>query len=149
MLAAQPHAGAIRPRRHHLSPEKISGSPFFVLPTTTTLAFWLLASSIVASMPFHSSSLSLMPSADDVLEVLDAVRLDPLALGFLLLALQHELHPLRFLLRLLFRLDSVLQRVGELQVAQQDVLDDDAARLHLAPAGPRRICCAMASRASE
>ena len=71
--------------------------------------------------------------ADDVLEVLDAGGFDALALGFLLLALQHELHPLRFLLRLLLGLDGVLQRFGQLQVAQQDVLDDDAARRDLAP----------------
>jgi hypothetical protein len=43
-----------------------------VLPTTTTFAFWLRASSMVASMPFHSSSFSLMPSVT-TLEVLDAL----------------------------------------------------------------------------
>ena len=114
-----------------MSPEKISGSPVFVLPTTTTLALCCGASSIVASMPFHSSSFSLMPFAHDVLKVLDALRFDALALGLLLLPLQHELHPLRFLLRLLLGLDGLLERVGQLQVAQQHVLDHDAARLHL------------------
>ena len=41
---------------------KTSGRPFFELPITTIFAFGLLASSCVASMPFHCSSLSLMPS---------------------------------------------------------------------------------------
>jgi hypothetical protein len=35
---------------------KINGSPFFGLPMTITFAFWLFATSIVASIPFHSSS---------------------------------------------------------------------------------------------
>ena len=55
---------------------------------------------------------------------------------FLLLALEHELHALRFLLRLLLGFDGVLERVRQLQVPQQDVFDDDAARLHLSPARP-------------
>src|ERR1700676_5726825 len=40
-----------------------SGSPFFELPMITTLAFALVASFSVASMPFHSSSCGLMPAA--------------------------------------------------------------------------------------
>ena len=42
---------------------KISGMPFLELPITTTLVFWLLAISIVASMPFHSSSCWFNPCA--------------------------------------------------------------------------------------
>jgi len=51
-------------------------------------------------------------------------------------SLQHEHHPLHFLLGLLLRLDGELQRVGQLQVAQQHVLHDDAARRDLAPRPP-------------
>ena len=45
----------------YLSAE-ISGSPVLELPTTTTLELELRASSTVASMPFHASSFSLIPS---------------------------------------------------------------------------------------
>src|SRR6266542_427671 len=68
---------------------------------------------------------------DDVLEVLDAGGFHALALSFLFFALEHELHSLRFLLRLLLRFDRVLQGVGKLEVAQEDVFHDDAARRHL------------------
>src|SRR5919197_1147973 len=39
----------------------ISGSPFLLLPTTTTFVFGLRAKDSVASIPFHSSSAGLIP----------------------------------------------------------------------------------------
>src|SRR5262245_22944384 len=65
---------------------------------------------------------------DDVLEILNTRGLDPFAFGFLLLALKHKLHALRFLLRLLLRFDRMFQGIRELQVAQQHILNDDTAR---------------------
>jgi hypothetical protein len=41
--------------------------------------------------------------------------------------------PLRFLLGLLLGLDRVLQRLGQLQIAEQDVLHDHASRCDLSP----------------
>src|ERR1700674_707494 len=57
-LAASPPA----PKTTRYCP-KISGSPFFPPPITTTLAFGLFAKSSVASMPFHSRSDGVMPWA--------------------------------------------------------------------------------------
>src|SRR5579864_4191847 len=42
---------------------RISGSPFFEFPTTTTLVFGLLAKVSVASIPFHSSNDGVIPWA--------------------------------------------------------------------------------------
>src|SRR4029077_4450706 len=67
------------------------------------------------------------PLRDDLLEIGDALRLYTLALGFLLLLGQHVLHLHRFLLGALLGFDRRLQRFGELDLAQQHVLDDDAA----------------------
>ena len=42
---------------------KISGSPFLLLPITTTFEFALLARVSVASIPFHSNNEGVMPWA--------------------------------------------------------------------------------------
>src|SRR5262249_42956286 len=64
---------------------------------------------------------------DDPLEVGDPLRLDALALGFLLLFLQHELHLLRFLLAAQLLLDRVRDERRQADLPQQHLLHDDAA----------------------
>src|SRR6266571_5454964 len=82
--------------------------------------------------PLPFQELRADPRRHDALEVGDPLRLDPLALRLLLLLLENERHPQRVLLRLLLRLDRLLEHRRELDVAQQHVLDDDAARTQLA-----------------
>src|SRR5262249_15789291 len=63
---------------------------------------------------------------DDPLEVRDALRLDPLALGFLLLLREDELHLLRFLLAPQLLLNGVRNDGWKPDLAQQDLLDADS-----------------------
>lgn len=102
----------------------ISGSPFLLLPITTTFVFALLASVSVASMPFHSSNDGVCPGRQSAGS--RARRFDALALRLLRFFLQAEIHRQGFLLRLLLGLDGGFQRGEQLNVAQQEVFNHDA-----------------------
>ncbi len=66
-----------------------------------------------------------------LLEVADAGGFDALALCLLSFFLQTEVHGQRFLLGLLFGFDGGLQCGGQLDVAQENVLDGQAALIEL------------------
>jgi len=101
-----------------------------VFPITTTFEFGLLAGDLHRRLdPLPVQQRLGDALRDDALEIGDALRLDALALRLLTLLLQHEVHALRVLLGLLLGLDGRLERRRQPDVAEQHVLDDDAAGL--------------------
>ena len=119
-------------------------------PTTTTFEFWLFASSSVASMPFHSSSLSEMPCVTIAWKSAMPARLDALALGLLPLLGEDELHLCcASCSACCFAFDRRLERRRQLQIAEQHFLDDDAARRGKASDTRTNISSLHRSRAVE